>query len=67
MKIRNSRAGGGAENLSAFVEATIEEKVQRAKQAALNEAYALAAKDPAFRADTNAVASDFAATDRDGL
>lgn len=58
---------GGAENLSAFVEAAIEEKIQRGKQAALNEAYALAAKDPAFREDATAVSCDFAATDRDGL
>jgi hypothetical protein len=56
---------GGAENLSAFVEAAIEEKVQRGKQAALYEAYARAANDAAFRAD--AVASDFAATEREGL
>lgn len=58
---------GGAENLSAFVEAAIEEKVQRGKQAALCAAYARAANDAAFRADADAVASDFAATERDGL
>lgn len=58
---------GGAENLSAFVEAAIDEKVQRGKQAALSAAYALAAKDPAFREDATAASSDFAATDRDGL
>ncbi len=66
MNEQDSRATSG-ENLSATGEAAIEKKVQRAKLAALNEAYSLAANDPAFRADTNAVTYDFAATDRDGL
>ncbi len=58
---------GGAENLSAFVEAAIDEKVQRGKQAALNEAYARAANDPAFREDATSVARNFSPAERDGL
>jgi hypothetical protein len=58
---------GGAENLSAFVEAAIEEKMLRGRQAALYTAYERAAQDAAFRSEMRAVASDFAATERDGL
>ncbi len=58
---------GGAETLSAYVEAAIEEKVHRDKQAALYAAYALAAQDAEFSNDASAVAEEFSAGDRDGL
>lgn len=58
---------GGAENLSALVEAAIEDNVQRGKQAALNEAYAQAAVDPSFCEDSTSLARHFTATVRDGL
>lgn len=58
---------GAAENLSAFVEQAIEEKLRRANRARLYDAYAEAAQDPAFMADMRDVATDFDAAVNDGL
>lgn len=60
-------ADGLAPNLSAFVEAAVIEKLQRSKRARLYDAYALAAKDPAFLADMEQVSQDFDRTASDGL
>jgi Arc/MetJ-type ribon-helix-helix transcriptional regulator len=58
---------GEAENLSAFVEAAIEEKLRRSKRAKLYRAYDQAAQDPAFMADMHEVTARFDATSADGL
>jgi hypothetical protein len=58
---------GGAENLSAFVESAVEEKLRRTKRAALYSAYEEAAQDEAFMARMNSITRDFAATEADGL
>ena len=58
---------GVAENLSAFVEQAVEEKLLRTKRAALYAAYDEAQHDPAFAADMNAVTKSFATADNDGL
>lgn len=58
---------GAAENLSAFVEQAIEEKLRRANRAKLYEAYAEAAQDPAFMSDMREVATGFEAVVGDGL
>ena len=60
-------SSGKAENLSAFVEMAIEEKVRRSKRAALYAAYEAAAKDDDFRESMSEVARDFATSVRDGL
>lgn len=58
---------GEAENLSAFVEEALEEKLLRTKRAALYAAYDEARNDAVFVADMNAVAASFARTEGDGL
>lgn len=58
---------GRAENLSAFVEAAVEEKVRRTKRAALYAAYESAAKDAGFQKSMSDVARVFAISDADGL
>ncbi len=58
---------GRAENLSAFVEAAVEEKVRRTKRAALYASYESAAKDAAFRNSMSDVTRDFAKSVADGL
>jgi hypothetical protein len=58
---------GAAENLSAFVESAVEEKLRRTKRAALYSAYEEAAQDEAFMARMNSITQDFAATEADGL
>src|SRR5688572_14404226 len=58
---------GVAENLSAFVEQALEEKLLRTKRAALYAAYDEAQHDPVFAADMNAVTKLFATADNDGL
>ncbi len=58
---------GGAENLSAFVESAVEEKVRRTKRAALYASYEAAAKDAEFLRSMSDVARDFAISDSDGL
>ena len=58
---------GGAENLSAFVEAAMEEKVRRTKRAALYAAYEEAARDDAFQQSMTDVTRDFGHTEADGL
>ena len=58
---------GEAENLSAFVESALEEKIIRAKRMALYAAYAEAANDESFSQDMRDVSRSFAATDTDGL
>lgn len=58
---------GQAENLSAFVEDALEEKVRRTRRAALYAAYAEAANDPAFLRDMDDVSNRFSNADTDGL
>jgi hypothetical protein len=58
---------GEAENLSAFVEAALEEKLLRSKRAALYSAYDEALTDPLFTADMNAITKSFTPADSDGL
>lgn len=58
---------GEAENLSAFVEAAIQEKLLRGKRAKLYRAYEAAAQDPAFMADIRAVSAQLDAGTADGL
>jgi len=58
---------GRAENLSAYVEAAIEEKLRRATRDVLYDSYQAAAQDPAFMADMRGVAKTFKRTAADGL
>jgi hypothetical protein len=58
---------GGAENLSAYVEAAIEEKLRRSRRGELYDAYQDAARDAAFMADMRGVARDFTRAVADGL
>lgn len=58
---------GKAENLSAFVESAIEEKLLRTKRADLYAAYDTAATDADFQKSMSDVAHDFAASDTDSL
>lgn len=58
---------GEAENLSAYVEAAIDEKLRRGKRGELFDAYRDAARDPAFMADMRSVARDFNRAVADGL
>jgi hypothetical protein len=58
---------GGADNLSAFVEAAVEEKVRRTRQEILYASYEAAAKDAAFLGSMSDVAHEFAIADTDGL
>lgn len=58
---------GGAENLSAYVEAAIEEKLRRSRRDALYDAYQVAARDVTFMADLRGVARDFKRAVADGL
>jgi hypothetical protein len=60
-------ASGGAENLSAFVEGAILEKIGRTRRDTLFAAYEAAAADDAYLADMEAVHTDFADTIGDGL
>ena len=60
-------AAGEAENLSAFVETAIEEKLRRSKRARLYGAYVEAAKDPAFVAEMREVTAQFDSAAADGL
>lgn len=60
-------ACGGADNLSAFVEGAILEKIGRTRRETLYAAYEAAAADEAFRADMDDVNTDFADTVGDGL
>ncbi len=58
---------GEAENLSAFVESALEEKLRRTKRAALYAAYEEAAHDDQFVARMNSVTRSFSGTEADGL
>lgn len=58
---------GGAENLSAYVEAAIEEKLRRSRRDDLYDAYHAAARDATFMADMRGVARDFKRAAADGL
>ncbi|MDP1891765.1 MAG: hypothetical protein Q8K55_12810 [Gemmatimonadaceae bacterium] len=58
---------GDAENLSAYVEAAIEEKLLRSRRDDLYDAYQDAARDTAFMADMRGVAKDFTRAVADGL
>lgn len=64
---RNIVQAGGAENLSAFVESALEEKLLRSRREALYAAYEDAAKDGGFMSRMSSVARSFAATEGDGL
>lgn len=57
----------GAENLSAYVEAAIEEKLRRSRRDELYDAYHAAARDVAFMADMRGVAKNFKRAVADGL
>lgn len=58
---------GVAENLSAFVESAVEEKVRRARRDALYASYESAANDTAYLSSMSDVAREFAISDTDGL
>ncbi|MBA3580176.1 MAG: type II toxin-antitoxin system CcdA family antitoxin [Gemmatimonadaceae bacterium] len=58
---------GQAENLSAFVEDALDEKIRRTRRAALYAAYDKAASDPAFLRDMDDVGKRFSNADTDGL
>jgi len=58
---------GEADNLSAFVEAAIEEKLRRTQRAKLYAAYRAAALDTTFMADMRDVTARFDALVADGL
>lgn len=58
---------GQAENLSAYVEEAVEEKLRRGKREKLYAAYAEAAQDPAFMAGLREVTTAFDAATGDGL
>ena len=58
---------GAADNLSAFVESALEEKVRRTRRASLYAAYEAAARDERFMRDMRDIARVFASADRDGL
>lgn len=58
---------GGAENLSAFVEAAVQEKVRRTKRAALYASYESAANDVEFRNSMSDATREFSNSDADGL
>ncbi|HEX9562424.1 MAG TPA: type II toxin-antitoxin system CcdA family antitoxin [Gemmatimonadaceae bacterium] len=58
---------GGAENLSAFVETALEEKLRREKRGALYAAYDEASKDLVFLRDMDSVTKSFSRADKDGL
>lgn len=58
---------GQAENLSAFVERSITEQLQRDRRAVLKAAYAKAARDPAFLADMESISRDLDPASPDGL
>jgi hypothetical protein len=58
---------GGAENLSAYVEAAIEEKLRRSRRGELYDAYTAASQDAAFMADMRGVSKDFKRAVADGL
>lgn len=65
--VRAIVTSGGAENLSAFVEAAVEEKVRRTRRDALYASYAEAANDQAFRESMASVSREFAPSEVDGL
>lgn len=58
---------GGAENLSAYVEAAIEEKLRRSRRDELYDAYQAASHDAHFMSDMRGVAKDFKRAVADGL
>lgn len=57
----------GAANLSAYVEAAIEEKLRRSRRDELYDAYQAASRDAHFMADMRGVAKDFKRAVADGL
>lgn len=58
---------GEADNLSAFVEAALEEKVRRTRRASLYAAYETAAQDRAFTRDMQNVTRAFENVGSDGI
>ncbi len=60
-------SSGKADNLSAFVEMAVQEKVRRTKRAELYASYAAAAKDQDFQESMSKVAGEFEASIADGL
>ncbi|MHB8837522.1 MAG: hypothetical protein ACYC7F_01060 [Gemmatimonadaceae bacterium] len=57
----------GAKNLSAFVEAAIDEKLRRSRRDVLYDAYQVAARDAAFMAEMRGVSKHFKRAVADGL
>lgn len=60
-------SSGKADNLSAFVEMAVEEKIRRTKRAELYAAYAAAARDQDFQETMSKVEGAFEASTSDGL
>ena len=60
-------SSGKAENLSAFVEMAVEEKVRRTKRAELYASYEAAAKDQRFQESMSHVTGEFEESIADGL
>lgn len=58
---------GEAANLSAFVEAAVDEKIRRTRRAALYGAYEAAARDDAFVSDMTSIGEAFRKSETDGL
>jgi len=58
---------GGTENLSAYVEAAIEEKLRRSRRDELYDAYQAASHDAHFMSDMRGVVKDFRRAAADGL
>lgn len=64
---REAVQGGDAENLSAFVEDALDEKLRRTRRATLYAAYDAATRDPRFVEQMQSVTQELAAADADGL
>lgn len=65
--VRQFVQSGQAENVSAFVESALEDKVRRTRRAVLNAAYAEASQDLEFQRSMSAVTREFRNADSDGL
>jgi hypothetical protein len=60
-------SSGNAENLSAFVEMAVQEKIRRTKRAELFASYEAASNDPDFRERMSGIAGEFDASVADGI
>lgn len=67
MEAESAVRDGEAENLSAFVEEAVTEKLRRGKRARLYEAYQEAARDTEFEAEMRVVSTEFDASAADGF